>query len=261
MQVIFRDCPPLNIQLDNTDLAKQWKTLLHENYTKNPKAVFRDPARYTLPYLKSLAQQANQKLDWDWNLEDLSLQSTTLMHKDIEQLLSQGYANVSHDVDHLLDEIHFCLHAVENGSKRNSWLQIEWFNNDGFPIPGDQYPGKINLEFGDLRLQNPYVGHHPLYLYTQNDHHNVSQTCRFHDMAKPGLCIVIHSTPPEKFHFVWRDYLAWFKYHAPKFVEQHGTKKLLAYTGHPVIGRITNLKDLELCLQKEYLEFESINFC
>ena len=260
MQIVFRDCPPLNIQLDNTPLSQKWASLVYQTYLRDPSPVFRDPPKYTISYLKQLAQEANQHLGWSWDLTDLSLPATTLMHKDIETFLSQGYNNISEKFDNLLHEIHFCLHSVESGSKRNNWLQIEWFNNDGFFIPGDQYPGKLNIEFGDLRLQNPHVGHHPLYLYEQNDHYNVAQTCRFHDIARAGLCIVINSNSQGNDRFIWRDYIGWFKHFAPNFIEQHGIKTLLAYTGHPIIGRITNLKDLEQCLQKEHLEFESITF-
>lgn len=258
MQIVFRDCPPLNIQLDDTPLSQKWLTLIHQNYQRDPNAIFRDPLKYTISYLKQLAKDANRRLGWSWNTNDLSLSSTTLMHKDIEEFLANGYANIPEEYDKLLNEIHFCLHAVESGSQRSSWLQIEWFNDDGFHIPAAEYPGKIDLDFGDIRLQNPYVGHHPLFLYQQNDCGNIMQTCRFHDVVKPGVCIVSKAEIGYKFN--WDRYLDWFEHYAPEFVAHYGIKNLIAYTGHPVIGRVTNTKDLEQCLQKEYLEFESIIF-
>jgi hypothetical protein len=258
MQIVFRDCPPLDILLDNTPLAQQWLNLIYQNYLQDPVAIFRDPPRYTVTYLKQLASEAAQRLGWEWNLDDLSLSSTTSMHKDIEKFLAQGYHNIPEEFDELLNEIHFCLHAVESGSSRSSWLQVEWFNDHGFPISAGDYPGKLGLEFGDIRLQNPYVGHHPLYLYEQNDHIDVMQTCRFHDLAKPGVCIVV--ARGNNYTFDWAKYLDWFEYHAPEFVDQHGLKNLIAYTGHPVVGRVTNTDDLEQCLQKDYLEFERLIF-
>jgi hypothetical protein len=258
MQIVFRDCPPLNIELDKTPLAQQWLKLIQKTYQQDSNAIFRDPPKYTATYLNTLAQQAHDRLGWNWDITDLGLASTTLMHKDIESYLAQGYANIPEEFDELLHEIHFCLHAVESGSKRNSWLQIEWFNDHGFPILANDYPAKINLEFGDLRLQNPYVGHHPLFLYQQNDHYDIMQTCRFHDLAKPGACIVVKSESNSEFE--WDAYLNWFIQYGSEFVARHGLKNLIAYTGHPVIGRVTNLLDLEQCLQKEYLDFETIIF-
>lgn len=258
MKITFQDCPPLDIHIDNTPLAQKWLRLIYQNYKNDPTPVFRDPPKYTIDYLTVLAQEAHTRLGWNWDLNDLSLASTTIMHKDIEVFLSQGYANIPEEFDELLHEIHFCLHAVESGSKRNSWLQVEWYNDDGFCISPEEYPGKINLEFGDIRLQNPYVGHHPLYLYEQNDHYNITQTCRFHDLAKPGICIAAQSSNFDKFN--WEQYLNWFEQYGKDFINTNGLKNLIAYTGHPVVGQVTNLKDLEECLQKEYLEFKNITF-
>jgi hypothetical protein len=255
MQIVFKDCDPLNVVLDDTPLAQRWADLVYENYHRNPTPIFRDPPRYTHQYLEKLAAEANQKLGWTWNVDDLSLSSTTSMHKDIEVFLSNGYANIPEEFDNLLHEIHFCLHAVESGSKRNSWLQIEWFNDDGFDLPAAEYPAKIGPQFGDIRLQNPYVGHHPLYLYEQNDRWNISQTCKFHDFVRPGINIVIHDFKQE---LDWKDYIDWWQNNAEDFIKEKGLDSLIAYTGHPIIGRVDNLDTLKSCLDKNYLELECI---
>ena len=85
------------------------------------------------------------------------------------------------------------------------------------------------------------------------------QTCRFHDVAKPGINIVV-AQPIMQSTFEWNTYLDWFEQHAADFVAQTGLKNIIAYTGHPIVGRVVNLNDLEQCLQKEYLEFENIIF-
>jgi hypothetical protein len=257
MQILFKNCPALVLELDSTPLAQRWKQLCKATYLQDPFPIFRDPQKYTVEFLKKLAQTASLELGWNWDTNDLSLQSTTRMHKDIEQFLSAGFQNIPEQYDQLLHDIHFCLHSVESGSKRSSWLQIEWFNDAGFPIVADEYPAKIKLEFGDIRLQNPYVGHHPLFLYEQLDHANILQTCRFHDLCRPGLCIVVDQNQ-YKNNFDWERYLTWFVNNGKEFVEKVGIDALIKYTGHPVIGHIVNVHDLNFCLEQDYLEFDKI---
>ena len=55
-------------------------------------------------------------------------------------------------------------------------------------------------------------------------------------------------------------YLQWFETYAPNFVAQHGIEKLKKFTGHPVVGFVTNKSDLELLVQQPTIEFEYISF-
>ena len=128
MQIIFKDCEPLDIVLDDTPLAQRWADIVRENYRRDPSPIFRDPQRYTYEYFKQLATKAKHQLGWNWNIQDLSLASTTFMHKDIESFLANGFSSIPEEFDDLLHEIHFCLHAVESGSKRNSWLELRFRN-------------------------------------------------------------------------------------------------------------------------------------
>jgi len=258
MRIKFKNCPWLDIQLDNTNLAQQWEDLVKSNYKNDPTPIFRDQQDYNISKLESLAKEANEKLGWDWQTEILDLAHTTLMHKDIEKFLANGFSNIPEEYDDLLHEIHYCLHSVESGCKRASWLQIEWYNDEGFAIDENEYPAKINLEFGDIRLQNPYVGHHPLYLYEQRDNINIMQTCKFHNLAKPGINIVIEKKEPIIFN--WDRYLSWFNTHGKEFVNYYGIETLKKFTGHPVVGKVTNLDALEFCLEMPVLAFEALDF-
>lgn len=255
-EVKFYGVPALQCSLHDTKLAQRYLELI-KYQTDTP--IFRDPPRYTLDYFKELAIEAKQVLGGDWIRDSYPLEITTLLHKDIEKYLATGFENIPEEHDHLLHELHYCLHAIESGSQRNSWLQVEWFNNDGFNIDADEYPAKLDLEFGDLRLQNPYVGHHPLFVYEQKDSSNIQQTCKFHDFVKPGINIVVDSKNKTK-SFDMETYLRWFKTHAPKFVQQHGVEKIKKFTGHPIVGSVINKSDLELLIQQPIVEFEHISF-
>ena len=258
-EIKFAGAPALRCDLYDTEVASRYVDLLKNQYSADPNPIFRDPQNYTMQYFLQLVDQAKQTLGWEWKRDRYDLATTTLLHKDIEQYLAQGYANIPEEHDHLLDELHFCLHAIESGSKRDHWLQIEWFNDAGFSLDADSYPAKLDLEFGDLRLQNPYVGHHPLYLYEQKDNTKVEQTCRFHDFVKPGLNIVIMPEHKEQ-KFDWNSYINWFETHAPNFVASMGIENLKKFTGHPVIGSVVNKQDLKELIQQPVIKFESISF-
>ena len=254
----FRGAPALQCQLDGSELSQQYLTLLKKQYTDSS-PIFRDQQLYTTDYFRKLAIAAKSVLGWDWIKDDYGLDITTKLHKDLEEYLAKGFAHIPKEHDHLLHELHFCLHAIESGSSRGAWLQIEWFNDEGFSIDSDQYPAKLNLDFGDIRLQNPYVGHHPLFLYEQQDDINVLQTCKFHDFVKPGINIVIDKVSNER-EFDWQKYLQWFETVAPEFVSQHGLEQLRKFTGHPVVGTVINKSDLDILIKQPTLEFESIVF-
>jgi len=257
--VYFHDCEPLICNINATDLGNKYYKLLKQQYQTDPIPIFRDPQKYTLCYFRQLADRASQELGWNWHRDCYNWEVTTELHKDIEQYLANGFSHIPAQHDELLHEMHFCLHAIESGSKRNSWLQVEWFNDAGFDITKDQYPRKIVMDFGDLRLQNPHVGHHPLFVWEQNDHTNIKQTCRFHDLARPGINIVIDRNSHQG-RFNQQKYVEWWQQYASEFVEIHGIETILAWTGHPVIGHIENLETLEAVVNKPVLEFSHLEF-
>jgi len=255
--VKFYQCPELHYKLDSTTLAERYYTLLYHQYRHDPFPLFRDQQKYTLLYFKNLVDQAQHTLGWNWQFEHYDLATTTKLHKDIEQYLSEGFENIPEDHDHLLHELHFCLHAIESGSRRDSWLQIEWYNDAGFFIDSSEYPAKLDLEFGDLRLQNPFVGHHPLFLYQQQDTANIAQTCKFHNFVKPGLNLVIKDCPS---NLNFKKYRQWFEINGKDFVEQHGWDTIEKFTGHPVIGKVVNSEDLVTTVNCPVLELEYLKF-
>lgn len=259
-EIKFANVPALQCELDHTDLARRYLALLKQQYAQDSSPIFRDPKQYTLEYFKSLTDSAKDLLGWDWHRPSYDLAATKELHKSLEQYLANGYANIPEEHDDLLNELHFCLHAIESGSRRDSWLQIEWFNDQGFTLNADEYPAKFSLDFGAIRLQNPYVGHHPLFVYEQKDLKNIGQTCRFHDFVKPGINIVIAPRSGYKETFDWTSYLQWFQTHAPDFVADKGIDNLKKFTGHPIIGMVKNIHDLQNLIDLPLIKFESITF-
>ena len=261
--VKFAGYPELEIELNDPVVSDQYYNLIQQNYQQQF-PTFYDSARYTIEYLQSLVPQARELLKWDW-IVDFSIKNTTRLHKDIEQLIGQGFENIPTEWDELVNELHFCLHAIETkrqtGAVRDATMTVEWLNDSGFAMPED-FEFQPGVSYGDIKLQNPYVGHPPSMIFSQQDTANVFQTCRFHDWVKPGIVFCIKKTQsPKSFSRDWISmYEKWWRQQAPEFVEHHGWSQILRYTGWPVVGHVTNLDVLDQVRTGPVLILDSIQF-
>ena len=250
--VKYKNFPALEIELDNNSLKHDYKNLLKKNSQQSP--ISRDPCKYTFEYFSVLVKHAKDILKWDWNRDHYSLKELVDLHKDIEMYLSNGFQNISEEHDNLLHELHYALHAIGAGNSRGRWIQVEWFNDDGFQMP-DDLNFSTQLKFGDVKLQNPYVGHDPIFVYRQRDFTNIAQTCKFHDLVRPGINIMIQS---DKF-FVNDNFKQWYNAHAESWIQQHGWDKIIRYTGWPRVGRVKNLNVLQQLAVSPLFEIESVD--
>jgi hypothetical protein len=250
--VKYKNFPALEIALDDNSLKHDYKNLLKKN-SQHP-SISRDPCKYTLEYFSVLTQQAKDILKWDWIRDQYSLNELVNLHKDIEVYLANGFKSIAKEHDELLHELHYALHAIGSKNSRGKWIQVEWFNDDGFQMPNDLI-FSTQLEFGDVKLQNPYVGHDPIFVYRQRDFSSIGQTCKFHDLVRPGINIMIR---PDRF-VVTDFYRTWYNTHAPDWIQQNGWDKIIRYTGWPRVGRVKNLDVLKEIAISPLFEIESID--
>jgi hypothetical protein len=260
MQILvkFNNQPVLICEIKQCLVGRQFFQLCKQNYT-DATPVFRDPMRYTDEYMRSLCQRARDELGWRWGDHDLASGIGAWLHKDLETLLVQGFANIPEQFDELVHELHYGLHLRQHGTKlaRTSWLQIEWYNDDGFALDEDFVFDPV-LKFGEIRLQNPYVGHGPLQMYQESDYINIAQTCKFHDFVKPGfnIAMIDYSGVPDLDWLIEQ-----FRNSDPDFVARHGEHKIRHYTGYPIIGKVLNLDDLDRVKKSTHLlELEKLEF-
>lgn len=249
--VRYKNHPPIEIKLVDHPLAKSYKELVQRNLAQP--AMSRDPAKYTIEHFKTLCVRARDELGWDWVKDQYDLPVTTQLHKDIEIFLAQGFASIPEQYDELLHELHYALHAIQGNNSRGDWLQVEWFNDDGIPM-ADDFEFTTTLKRGDVKLQNPFTGHDPSFVFRQRDSSAIAQTCKFHDWIRPGLNIMIRD---QNFDVPER-YLDFFAANAPDWYAQQGREKILRYTGWPRIGHVLNLHAVESVANSEQFEFESI---
>lgn len=258
LYIKYKNQPELVLDINDTAVANQWVELIKHNLVDSL-PVYRDRVRYNTKYMLELAHQAQMAFDWDWTIPQYDLANTTLLHKDLERLLGHtGFENVPEQYDHLLMEMHYCLHIIQHpeliGTRRGAF-QLEWFNDSGFDLPMS-FVFNSKKQFGDVELLNPFVGHGPVQIFQENDHTEISQTCKFHNFVKAGLVISTsdHSIDRNKI-------LDYFVQHAPNFVEHHGADKIQYYTGFPKIGHVVNLEDFGQLLDcNEIIQLESVKF-
>lgn len=256
----FKGIQELQIEFLDIPWIPQFLTMVHKNYLYD-QPIVRDFNSVDYDKFLELANLCGHVLGWDWlktqdQLKDWSV--TTKMHKDIETFLSQGYHNIPDGLDQLLHDAHHGLHSMQEAGSRSS-IQLEWFNDDGFALPDLDFVHDNTL--GAVVLQNPFVGHPPMWIYVQNDHSNIWQTCKFHDHVRPGLLIKMQGQMSKTIKAPNLDaYMSWWKSHAPDFVEFHGQDKLLQNSGIPVIGYVTNNHVLLELKKQNTIEFEYFRF-
>ena len=259
IQIKFVDQPILYLTIDATDVGNRYVDLIKLNYQQSF-PIYRDTVKYTKDYLKQLTKQAAIVFGWNWDQYDnFDTGIAPLLHKSIEELLANGFDKIPAEHDWLIHEIHYCLHLNQHRKStptRNSWFQIEWYNDSGFTLDSN-FAFHKQLKFGDVKLQNPHVGHGPLQLYHERDGINISQTCKFHNFVKPGINIAQRDYPEFR---ETAQLISFFEMHDPEFVRLHGAETILHYTGYPVIGRVVNLDDLRVVVDSAELELEGIYF-
>lgn len=252
--ITYKNYDPIVLQIDDTPLGDKYVQLLKDNYQASP-PVYRDRIKYNSEYLLDLAQQAKAAFGWDWELTT----DFTLLHKDLEMLLgTTGFEHVSAEYDNLLTEIHYCLHIVQHLdtiNSRDGAFQIEWFNDLGFTLD-QSFEFNTHKKFGDVEFINPFVGHGPVQIFYEDDHTNITQTCKFHNFVKPGIVISTYNQMANCALI-----LDYFKKHDPAFVNTHTEETILHYTGYPKIGHVVNLNDFKTLLNDPLvIELERIDF-
>ena len=255
----FQNHNPLAIDLEESETARLYLEVLRRNLEKEA-PIWRDLLKYDMKYFKELCWQVKETLGWDWDMANFEPSHTVRFHKDIENSLlkENSFDNIPGEHQQLIHEIHHCLHAIEvkdAGFPRGNFLQFEWFNGDYEEMPYDK-KFKINPEFGDIILQNPYVGHPPLQCYRFNDYQQIERTCAFQDRIKPALKIGLANHPNLQFN---KDhYKTWWIKKCPGFVDKHGMDTILRYTGWPVIGKVRDTDYLNQLVKIKELNFESL---
>ena len=235
----------LILQINNTNVGQGLCDLLAEHRSTSL-PIYRDRIRYNPRYLLELAKEAKTAFGWQWEVPEYSLQTCVTLHKDLERLLgTTGYQDIDGRYDHLLTEMHYCLHIMQDPAsigKRSGGFQIEWFSDKGFPLD-NKYQFCTFTEFGNVELLNPWVGHAPMQIYNEKDNIDINMTCKFHDYVKPGLRISTYSRQIDR-----SKVLEWFQTYAPDFVSRHGSRQIEENTGWAVIGKVTNPAEFQKIL-------------
>ena len=258
IDVQFENFPALNIWVDNS-LTGQLYYQLNKKHNDTTAPFFKDNILWTNDYLIELAKIAKKELGWNWLADHYTLDTATMLHKDLERTVGKiGFGNIPEKYDWLLYDLHHCLHSIQFGKtnkERNCNLQIEWFTDDHKSLP-DDFEFVEQISFGDVILINPYVGHNPLQIYLEQDAIDPGSSCKFHDIIKPGIVINTFNKTITK-----KAILSWFKNNCKDFVDKHGADQILRYSGNAKIAKVSNLDVLQKIIESSnILELQGVVF-
>lgn len=244
IEIKFSKHKPVIIEVMENETSRLFNQVLQRNIVNNDQ-VWRDPLKYTKEYFQTLCKDVAVQLGWNWIKDEYSIEQTTKMHKKIEQTLekSESFRTIPGHLQNLIHEAHFCIHQMQYSKQdRSPFIQIEWFNDDYEPIPEDAV-FTTDVGFGDVILQNPYVGHPPIQCYQQNDFSDIARTCQFHDIIKPGVKIQTNEKN-NKDTWDYDQYRSWWMTNCQDYVEKVGWETIDHYTGWPKIGKVLDLDNL-----------------
>lgn len=239
IQVQFENQPVLSISVNDTETGRLYFDITRkQNQIQQP--FYRDTMLWTTEYMAQLAQRAKEAFGWDWLHDHYDLSVSTQLHKDLENSIGKlGFSQIPEKYDDLLYDLHHCLHAIQNGHNnkqvRSANFQIEWLTDNCVALP-ESFEFMPETALGDLILINPYVGHNPLQIYNENDFTQLSTTCRFHDIIKPGIVLC------DKTKYINKNtVLQKFQDEDSEFVQLHGAEKIKYYSGSAVIGQVDDI--------------------
>ena len=255
----FQNFDVLQLKIKSTETAKTFFNFF-QRHLKKDLPQCRDPLDYDWSMFQTLVDKVVRDLGWRWVYTDIKQADLVSWHKDLELCLEKTGEMDNIPVEHhqLIIDAHYCLHRVQSLQQyRNSRekIQIEWFTPDRRFVPEDA-DYKRDIGFGDVVLQNPYVGHDPVTCYFQDDYKNISRTCAFHDIMTPGFFIQFKNSDWST--RIENDYKNWFQTKCADFVKKVGMDTILKYTGYPVVGKVTNLDTLQKIQNASELILENV---
>jgi len=260
INIYFKEFDPIEVELINHTVADKFFYLANKHYIEYP-IVFRDPLKYTYDYLEKLIVEANEKLHWNCKTQNLTEEDIIDIHKNLENTLNDegDFRSIPEEFDNLIHEFHYCLHRIQHKDKPNriGYFQIEWFNNEFIPMDND-FSFTNNLKFGDIILQNPFVGHNPLHCYHDDDYTNIDRTCKIPCRIKSG--IIMYTIPKAK-EIDYNHYYEWWDTRGKSVLDKVGYDTILRFTGEGKIGEVINKDTLrEIIETPNILEFDKLEF-
>jgi len=221
----------LEIQLDDTNLAKSWLSL-YQSLNVDPDMII-DNSPINDDVFAEDIRQANSTFGLDWPEYPKTQAEYNKMHKDLE-LASPKMADK-------LQYIHNRLHVKESQGDR-SQIQISWSDSLGQfykkkPINQKMTsavePFSKEIKYGDVYLGYPHVGKSPQEAMRHNDNKFLKQTCKLHDTI---VCDILISLV-DRYCDSDDELIEWYDREKITFFSK---EDMLKYNGWPKIGHVVN---------------------
>ena len=259
IQLKFKNFDVLELKIESTETATTFFNFFKMNLIDSL-PICKDPLEYDWRMFEQLVDKVVTAFGWNWTYNDIKQADLVSWHKDLESCLEKTgeMDEIPAALRQLVIDTHFCLHRLQTIHEQKELrhrIQIEWYTSDRRLMPEDVI-FKRNIGFGDVILQNPYVGHDPITCFFQDDYKNISRTCAFHDIMTPGFFIQLKDSPWTP--GIEKNYINWYEQKCADFVDKVGLQTIMEYTGYPVVGKVVNLGLLQKIQNSNYLKLENV---
>ena len=233
----------LEIEFRKSAFVNDWLELCKQRPVDS---LILDTTTISVERFNFLRHECDQMFGWNWSSMPLTQENFNLMHKDIEAL------KIGNDrmegANHPLHELHTLLHSLEGLDLHNlpklsrNYLKFRSYHSDRLPITDLSVFQRI-ANSGSVILDYPYVGRSPLETAKYKDESDLLITCIPAFEACAGFMINI-----DKF-FVRDSQIKlltdWLDNNGRPIADKYGRQKIIDTMGHPVVGQVINVSDLE----------------
>lgn len=221
----------LEIQLDDTNLAKSWLSL-YQSLNVDPDMIIDNSPIDDEVFARDI-KRANSLFNFDWPEYPKTQNEFNEMHKDLE--------SAAPEIADKLQYIHNLLHVKESQGVR-SQIQIAWSDSLGQfykkkPIYQKMSsaiePFSKNIKYGDVYLGYPHIGKSPQEAMRHKDNKNLKQTCKLHDTVGCDIIISLVDSHCDSDN----NLIEWYDREKITFFSK---EDMLKYNGWPKIGHVVN---------------------
>jgi len=204
-----------------------------------------------------LANKANQVLNFDWDLSQLTQESFNKWHRDIELLDPSQQPSWTQDQDHFFIDLHNALHEAEPNNpgrfvKNRTFIQVKWYDSSlAWP---EEPTHECVLRRGDVTVDYPHVGKSPWISMLHGDNQKLQQSCRLADACAPGFFIFLEGVNELEFEKINNQQrsqqhsrlLEWYQANRDQLESLFSSEQMLSYYGNVRVGKVKDLSQLEL---------------
>lgn len=234
-----------------------WQNLLTYNKPADSIGIPLPPAATVCKFI-DIAKEADELFQLNWDLTSLTQDNFNTWHRFIETFDLSKFPPWSQEKGDLFIQLHHALHAAEIAIAQNNnttfvrkFIHFKWFGDSvAWPVvPTFQ----MQALKGEIIADYPHVGKSPWVCQVNNENNNLQQFCKLPDACAPAGQIMLVgnneadlASDAEIKQQRYTQLGKWYDDHIIQLATMFSKEKMLAHYGVQVVGRLTDLSQLDL---------------